>query len=201
MEQIILQGGGDHAKVVLDCLLEQRRNVVGIFDPRLSGELFGVKHFGPYHPNTFPGAKAIISIGDNKIRKSVAERCGHEYASAIHPTAIISARASIGTGVMILHRAIVQTNSAIGDHVILNTGCQVDHDCQVASFAHIGPGVVLCGTVSIGEGTFMGARSVVIPGKKIGKWSIIGAGSVVVRDIPDYSLAVGNPARVIKMIS
>jgi acetyltransferase EpsM len=59
--------------------------------------------------------------------------------------------------------------------------------------------VVLCGTVKVGEGTLIGARAIVIPGKKIGKWVTIGAGSVVVKDIPDYAVAVGNPARVIKI--
>jgi acetyltransferase EpsM len=63
------------------------------------------------------------------------------------------------------------------------------------------PRVVLCGNVSVGEGTLIGAGATVIPGIKIGKWVTIGAGAVVVKDIPDYAVAVGNPAKVIKVKS
>jgi sugar O-acyltransferase (sialic acid O-acetyltransferase NeuD family) len=99
---------------------------------------------------------------------------------------------------MILHRVIIQTGAKLGNHIILNTGSQVDHDCIIGDYVHIGPGVVLCGTVEIGEGAFLGAGSVVIPGKKIGAWSVVGAGAVVINDIPDGSIAVGNPARVME---
>jgi acetyltransferase-like isoleucine patch superfamily enzyme len=50
----------------------------------------------------------------------------------------------------------------------------------------------------VGEGTHIGAGAVVIPSIRIGKWCTIGAGTVVIRDIPDYATAVGNPARIIK---
>jgi acetyltransferase-like isoleucine patch superfamily enzyme len=68
----------------------------------------------------------------------------------------------------------------------------------VEDYVHIAPRVVLCGNVQIGTGTLVGAGATVIPGKKIGRWVTIGAGSVVTRDIPDYAVAVGHPARVIK---
>ena len=52
--------------------------------------------------------------------------------------------------------------------------------------------------VHIGENVWVGAGTVIVPGVTIGKNSVIGAGSVVTKDIPDYSVAVGNPAKVIK---
>lgn len=52
--------------------------------------------------------------------------------------------------------------------------------------------------VSIGDGCWIGEKVCILPGVSIGKKSIIGAGSVVTKDVPDYSIAVGNPARVIK---
>lgn len=198
---VILQGGGDHARVVLDCLQEEGKSVVAIFDPKYSGELFGVPQLGKYDPGFRPEAKLVVAIGDNKIRKKVAEDSNHPFTKAIHPSAVISSHSFVGEGSMILHRAVVQAKAAIQNHVIVNTGAQVDHDCQVADYVHLAPGVILCGTVSVGEGTFIGAGAVVIPGIKIGKWSIIGAGSTVIRDVPDYSLVVGNPARVIKTLN
>jgi sugar O-acyltransferase (sialic acid O-acetyltransferase NeuD family) len=196
--KIILQGGGEHARVVLDCLLAANAMVLGIFDPKYTGDLFGVAQRGIYNPEFEPHARAIVAIGDNEVRKSVVSKTTHTFTNAIHPSVIISPFANFGTGNMFLHRVTIQAQASIGNHVILNTGTIVDHDCTVGDFAHLAPGVILCGTVKVGEGAFIGAGATVIPGKKIGAWSVIGAGSVVIDDIPDYALAVGKPARVIK---
>ena len=57
------------------------------------------------------------------------------------------------------------------------------------------------GNVQIGEGTWIGAGTIVIPGVRIGRWSVIGAGSVVTKDIPDGVLAVGNRCKIIKALN
>lgn len=196
--KIILQGGGGHARVVLDCLISQGAHMAAIFDPKFTGQLMGVPLLGDYDPGVEPDALAIIAIGDNAVRKAVVQRTKHSFTNTRHSSAIVSQYASFGTGNVILHGAIVQAQSAIGNHVIINTGAQVDHDCRVEDYVHLAPGARLCGNVHIGEGTLVGAGAVVIPGKKIGAWATIGAGAVVITDIPDYAVAVGNPARVIK---
>lgn len=198
IHKVILQGGGEHARVVLDCLLSQQTQVIALFDPKYDDELFGVPQRGAYDPDAEPGALAIVAIGDNKIRKRVVSLTRHSFTNAIHGSVIISPFASVGTGNMLLHGVIIQAQVQIRNHVIVNTGAQVDHDCVIEDYAHIAPGAVVCGAVQIGEGSFIGAGATVIPGKKIGAWSVIGAGAVVIQDIPDYAVAVGNPARIIK---
>lgn len=197
--KIILQGGGEHARVVLDCLLVSGKNVMALFDPQYSGNLFGVPQRGTYDPDFEPEASAIVAIGNNTVRKKVVAKTKHAFCNAIHPSAIISAYASLGSGNMVIHGAIIQAQTVVGDHVIINTGAKIDHDCVISDYVHIAPGTILCGCVSVGEGAFIGAGSVIIPGKKIGAWATVGAGSVVIQDIPDYAIAVGNPARVIKI--
>jgi len=83
----------------------------------------------------------------------------------------------------------------LGRHVIVNTGATIDHDCIVGDFAHIGPGVHLAGMVKVGAGAFLGIGSVVLPGLAIGEWSMVGAGAVVIRDVPDRVTAYGVPAK------
>lgn len=194
----ILIGGGQHAQVVLDCLLACGVDVIGLFDPAKLDTLFGVPQRGDYDPSFELTARAIIAIGDNAARKRVSERVMHRFTNAIHHSVVFSPFASVGTGNMILHGAIVQAMAKIGNHVIVNTGAQVDHDCVIGDFAHIAPRVTLCGGVTVGEGTLVGAGATVAPGVSIGKWATIGAGAVTIDDIPDYAVAVGNPARVIK---
>jgi sugar O-acyltransferase (sialic acid O-acetyltransferase NeuD family) len=195
---VILQGGGEHARVVLDCLQAQGANVLALFDPKYTGELFGVPQRGVYDPAFAPDARAVVAIGSNAVRRKVVGITQHAFTNAIHPSAIVSPYATAGTGNMILHGSVIQAQARIGDHVIVNTGAQVDHDCVVGDYVHLAPGVVVCGTVTIGEGTFVGAGATIIPGRKIGAWATIGAGAVVIRDVPDHAVVVGNPARVVR---
>ncbi len=199
--KIILHGGGEHARVVLDCVFAQGHDVVSIYDPKYDGELYGIPLRGEYNPHADQDAHAIVAIGDNSLRKKVVETMKHSFANAIHPSAIISPFATLGKGNMLLQGTIIQAQTKIGNQVIVNTGSQIDHDCLIGDYVHLGPGVILCGNVQVGEGSFIGAASTVIPGKKIGAWTVIGAGSVVISDIPDFAVAVGNPAKVIKYVN
>lgn len=194
----ILIGGGQHAQVVLDCLLACGDDVVALFDPARSGAMFGVPHRGEYDPSFELTARAIVAIGDNATRKRLSERVMHRFTNAIHHSVLMSPFASVGVGNMILHGAIVQPMAKVGNHVIINTGAQVDHDCVIGDFVHIAPRAVLCGSVTVGEGTLVGAGATIIPGVKIGQWAVIGAGSVVIADVPDRAVVVGSPGRVIK---
>lgn len=197
-DKVILQGGGEHARVVLDSLLSQGITVLGLFDPKYTGHLFGVPQRGVYDPLFEVDAKALVAIGDNALRKRVVAATHHKFINSIHSSAIVSKHSSFGLGNMIMHGTIIQAQAKLANHIIINTGARVDHDCDISDYVHVAPGVVLCGSVAIGEGTFIGAGAIVIPGKKIGRCCTVGAGSVVISDLPDYAVAVGNPARIIK---
>jgi len=196
--KIILLGGGQHAHVVLDCLLSQHADVIALFDTQYQGDLFGIPQRGEYDPEFEPTAFSVVAIGENATRKRVAAQTKHLFVNAIHSSVILSQHCKMGIGNMILHGAIIQAMASIGNHTIINTGTQVDHHCIIEDFVHLAPGVILCGNVRVGEGTLVGAGTTIIPGKKIGRWATIGAGAVVIDDIPDYAVAVGNPAKVIK---
>lgn len=77
----------------------------------------------------------------------------------------------------------------------------VDHDTLIGDFVHVTPHCTLCGGVSVGEGTWIGAGTTVIHGICIGRNCFIRAGAVVVRDVPDNMLCYGNPTRVIGNIN
>ncbi len=195
IDRIIIQGGGGHAAVVADCLLSQGINIMG-FCAEEKADMLQLPYLGKKAAEVSAGARVVVAIGDNATRKRVVERDGLKYfANVVDGSSLVSSRASMGQGCMILHGSTVQARTKIGDHVILNTGCQVDHDCTLASYVHVGPGAVLCGNISVGEGTLIGAGATIIPGIKIGKWAVVGAGSVVISDVPDYTTVAGNPAK------
>ena len=148
----------------------------------------------------------IVSIGVNRIRKMIVERLktnnsAIKFVTAIHPSAVISPTAKIGEGTVVMAGAVINADAVIGNHCIINTGATVDHDCVIEDYCHVAPGVHISGGTHVGEGTWVGVGSSVIQCLNIGNNCMIGAGSVVVKDIPDNVTAFGCPAKVIKIIS
>lgn len=196
METINLFGASGHAKVIKDIIEAQGDMVNCLFDddPRVEAI-----HSCPVYKASGANicGSMIISIGSNRVRKSIADRYRIQYAKAIHPSALVSNSVEIGDGSVVMHGAIIQSDTNIGKHCIINTGASIDHECRVGDFVHISPHATLCGNVQVGEGSWIGAGATVIPGIKIGKWCTIGAGATVIRDIPDNTVVVGSPAKEI----
>jgi sugar O-acyltransferase (sialic acid O-acetyltransferase NeuD family) len=196
MKEIIIYGTRGHAKVVTDAVKDFK--VVGYFDDASFERGFlGIKVF-EYNAKLFKSTDLVIAIGDNLTRKRISENVKHSITSIAASSAEISKSVQYGEGCMILQGSVIQSGAVLGRHVIINTAASVDHDCRIDSFVHIAPNSTLCGKVSVGEGTLVGAGSTVLPGIKIGKWANIGAGSVVTKDVEDNTTVVGNPARRIK---
>ncbi len=195
---IYLYGAGGHAKVVIDILESSGEIVAGIFDDDSAKTIWKFPRLEFPGPFSLSADKLILSIGNNLIRKKIAMQLDVDYHTAIHPSAIISAYAYIDTGSVLMGGVLINADSKIGRHCIINSHASIDHDCVLQDFTHISPNATLCGDVFVGECTHIGAGAIIIPGKKIGPNTIIGAGAVVVSDIPGNVIAVGNPARIIK---
>lgn len=198
-----LYGAGGHSKVIVDILQSFGVRVKGVFDDNpLEAKLHimevadGVRLIGEGFPQL--DAPLIITVGNNARRAELASLIKANYGTAIHRSAVIASTAAIGVGTVILQGAVVQADARIGAHVLVNTAASIDHDNIIGDYAHVSPHATLCGHVEVGEGTHIGAGAVVIQKIRVGRWCNIGAGAVVLRDIPDYSTAVGNPAKVIK---
>jgi sugar O-acyltransferase (sialic acid O-acetyltransferase NeuD family) len=171
-------------------------------DPTLIGTRVGnYRVLGDLPPNlehiegTF-----VLAIGQNTIRQKLAHRLeGHVkwVPALVHPTAMVDPSVQLGVGTVVFAGAIVQPDTVVGDHTIINTAATVDHDGEIGDFVHLAPGVHLAGGVQVGTGAFLGIGASVIPTLRLGEWSTVGAGGVVVRDLPSRVTAVGVPARII----
>jgi acetyltransferase EpsM len=194
-----IYGASGHAKVIIDIAKSIDVPIDTIFDDnRQINEVSG-------HPvihdisDELVILGTVLAIGDNKIRKIVAEKFQGKFQNGIfHRSAVIAPTVIIGVGTVVMANASINAGVIICNHCIINTGATVEHGCQLGDYVHISPNSALAGDVIIGEGTHIGIGAVVIPGVKIGKWVIIGAGAVVLEDVPDFAVVVGNPGKIIK---
>ncbi len=204
-DKVVIVGAGGHGKVVLDILLENKIDVLGFIDEDRSKhgkKVNGLTILGDL--NYLKEKKEIglaLGIGNNSIRFRIYQAAlllGVKVVSVVHPRAIVARDVVIGVGSVIMPGAVVNTGTVMKEGVVVNTGATVDHDCCLEGFCQVWPGAHLAGTVTVGEGSYVGTGASVIQNIKIGKNVMIGAGAAVVSNIPDGVIAVGVPAKVIK---
>ncbi len=213
LEKVIIIGAGGHARSVLDILKENNEyEVVGCIDSDYPNktklekmedvDIIGRdEHLEDYYKKGI--SNVFVAIGDNETRKKLYEKVveiGYTPINVISRHSYISKNCILGTGICVMHGAVINVNGSIGNGCIINTNSSVDHDCEVEDFVHVAPGVAISGMTKIGEGTHIGTNVAVIDNLTIGKWCYIGAGAAVVKDISDYSMVYGVPAKEIRKL-
>jgi sugar O-acyltransferase (sialic acid O-acetyltransferase NeuD family) len=142
--------------------------------------------------------------GNLFIKKRLITNLGlpdKQFATLIHPKATFSKNAIIGNGSVILSGSTVMANAVIGKYCYIASNVNIGHDSIINDYSFIAPLVGIPGNVKIEEGVFLGICSCVRGGVTIGRWSIVGMGSVVTADVPPYHVVAGNPARVLKKLN
>lgn len=203
---LVLIGAGGHGRVVLDILLSRgEHRVVGVLDadPALAGsKILGIDVLGPIQLLEKLKRQhvrgAIVAIGDNRVRRGYlreVDASGIEAVNAIHPSAVVSPRATLGRNVVVCAGAVVCVDAKVADAAIINTRASVDHECVIGEAAHVAPGAILAGRVTVGAEAFVGMGASVIQCRSIGDGALVAAGAVVIRDVAPGSRVAGMPAR------
>lgn len=210
----LVWGSSGHAKVLLDILEDIGGKVVALFDnnPKAESIVNGAPLFHGLNGwqqwlagnHDFAKLSAAVAIGGakGKERLDIANLLvchGINMPSLRHSSSVASSSAKWGFGCHLLAGTVVAADVVIGDMCIINNNATVDHECLLGNGVHIAPGSTLCGCVTVGDHSMIGAGSVVLPRVKIGCNTIIGAGSVVTKDVGDNQIFVGNPARPLLM--
>lgn len=139
--------------------------------------------------NTISGS----TVGRYETSKRVIE-AGGEFVDFIYPT---TRDFKHGIGTYCQDEVGIQADVEVGDNCAIHARAFISHECRIGHSCFVGAGV-LAGRVTMGDGAYLGINATVLPDVKIGKWATIGAGAVVLHDVPDYAVMVGNPARQIK---
>lgn len=151
-----------------------------------------------------PDVQVVVGIANPRrrdARAKVVERLDlppDRYATVVHPSASIGRGTELGRGTVVLAGAVTTTDVTIGAHNLLMPRVVLTHDDITADCVTLAAGVELSGHVRVGSSAYLGAGSLVREGCTIGSLALIGMGAVVLRDVPDNEVWVGNPARRLK---
>jgi len=123
----------------------------------------------------------------------------NRFATLIHPSAVIPrGYCKIGYGVLISPLAQLSPDTTIEDNCILLPNSFLGHDSTMKRFSHITANSVVGGNVTLGRGAHVGTNSTIRENVSIGEFAIVGSGAVVLNDVPDNSIFIGNPAKLLK---
>jgi carbonic anhydrase/acetyltransferase-like protein (isoleucine patch superfamily) len=122
------------------------------------------------------------------------------WATAVDPRASVAENSLIGRGTYVVPFASISIDSVVGAHCALRAGARVGNDTTVDDFVFLGVNSILCSGCKIEAGAHIAPGAAVGNDVRVGRFAVVGLGAVVTKDVPDYSIVVGNPARVLKEI-
>jgi sugar O-acyltransferase (sialic acid O-acetyltransferase NeuD family) len=206
-QQLIIIGAGGQGRVCAEIAVRCGFSIVGFCDPALTldREINKIPVIAtddemllaawPEHSQLF------VALGNNTDRVELGERArrkGIALATLIDPSAIVSETAEAGVGSVLMPNVVVNANTRIGAHCILNTACTIDHDGNIGDGVQIGPGVHAAGDVTISDQSIIGIGASLLPGVHVGSEVVVGAGAAVTKDVRDGITVTGIPAQPLR---
>ena len=207
MKNIVIIGGGDHAKVIISVIKKiSELNIIGYIDPQDKGPVLGVKYIGDdsklggiidKDKSCCAALGLGITISPKKKRelKEKLELLGFTLPVIVSPDSIVNDDANLENGSIVLDGAVINTGATIGECSVVYTASVIEHDCKIGDFVYISPRAVVCGGVTIGHNSVIGANVTIIQHKTVCNDCVIGAGAVVVDDCLVSGTYLGIPAK------
>lgn len=206
----VIIGAGTYGEVYLAYLREANVDIVGFLDDNVAlwdHEVSGVKVLGGVHllnnlKDTHEVEAVYCPLGNNKLRVdflTMAKRLGFQTPNYIHPSVILSPFITMGEGIYILLGASIMPYVTIENYVMISMGAHIAHHTTLSEGVFISTGVNFGASILADKLAYVGISGTVMTGiKSLGKNCLIGAGAVVVKDVPDNAIVAGVPAKILK---
>ena len=207
-KKILLYGAKSTGYIIYELLREQNIKPKYLFDPFLKKPRFKNNLIFSHKKKDFlrflsDASNFVVCIAreDGKSRYMISkelEKKGLEPLNIISKNSDIHKTVKTGSGLISLPKSYVNRGTVIGDYTILNTGSMIDHECKIGNGVHLMGGCYLAGRVTVDHFASIGATATILPDIRIGQNSIVGAGSVVTKDVKPNTVVVGNPAKYLR---
>lgn len=204
----VIVGAGTYGQVYA-AYLKDLYNIIGFIDDdiTLHGKEFNnisvVGNFDYLLTNIPKTTYVFVPIGNNSVRErllTILKDNGFPTPNYIHPTTNIDSSVKLADrAVYILQGTIVMPLTEIQEGVMISAGTTISHHTTVEAGVFISFGVNIGASMVLENRSYFGIGCTIMTGvKRVGKDSLVGAGAVVIRDVPDGATVVGNPGKVIK---
>lgn len=212
MNEIYILGVGHNTVVYMELAELNGYCVKGLYhcaEGQTGNSIHGIKIIGTHDEllscESLKGMTFALSMGDNDIRLKLAKRIrdkGGSIPTLIHPTAFISKYAFLDKGVVVHSNATIQPEVVIGSETVISFNTGIVHNSIIGKGCYIAGNSIVGAYTTLEDGVFVGQGAIIISGKvsKVGKKSIIGAGSIVTKNVPPYSVLKGNPGRIFNKV-
>ncbi|WP_298150180.1 acetyltransferase [Flavobacterium sp.] len=144
----------------------------------------------------------VVGIANPKIKDRIVRFLKTKevrFPNFIAPDVWLSRKVDLGEGIILYPGVCINYETVLGDFVIMNMNCSIGHNCHIETGSTLAPGVNFAGFTHSKPFADIGIGASTIQGVSIGEFSRIGGQSILIKDIPDYAVAVGNPGRVIRI--
>lgn len=207
MEPLVILGAGGHGRELLDIVEainanNPRYEFLGFLDDTGGNDALLTRRnttvIGPISDLERIDAVYAIGMGASEARRrfdQLATSWGRQAAVLIHPEATLGSDLTTSPGCVIAAGARVTTHTSLGRHTHLNINATVSHDCSLGDYVTLSPGSHVSGWTVLEHGVTLGTGAITKDRINIGEGSIVGAGAVVVADVPAFVIAKGVPAR------
>lgn len=210
MKKLVICGAGGFGTEVLYCLRDINKtneewDILGFIDedPDLQGKIIrGAKVLGGNQVvlDMEEEVFVVIAIGSSKTRKKVFDKFHDKenikFPNIIHPNAsVYTELCDLGIGNIVFIFSGISNNVKMGDFNVLNSFSNIGHDTEVGSHNTFHPKVAISGGVKVGNLNEFGVGCSVLPYKSIGSNNVIGAHSLLLRNVGDDKLYFGSPAK------
>ncbi len=147
------------------------------------------------------GGDVALAVGTPALRLRLWEKYSAQrtltWPTLVHPRADIGPSSTVGRGACIGSGVVVTTSVIVEEAVLLNLNVTVGHDCVIGAASVVNPGVAISGGCHIGRGCLLGVGAIVLEHLTLATGVIVGAGSVVTKDVAAGMTVVGIPARAL----
>lgn len=203
--KIAIIGSGDLGlQIAHHVTSDSQYEVVGYFDDykeKSAVILGGINDIlDLFHQKVFDGLMVGIGYKHFDFRASIFEKFSEKipFFNFIHSSCFVDKTVTLGEGVIVFPGCVIDQHVVLQNNVFVNVGCTIAHDTQIGAHTFLSPSVALAGFIKVGEKCNIGIQTTVIDHISIVDDVQTGGGTVVINDIKEKGLYVGNPQRFIR---